>query len=365
MKKIITILGNRPQFIKSATVSKELAKNKKFQEIIIHTGQHFDLAMSEMFFSELGLKKPKYFLNINNLNHGAMTGRMLEEIEKIIIQEKPKMVVVYGDTNSTLAGALAAAKANIPIAHIEAGLRSYNNQMAEEVNRIITDSISSLLFSPTKIATKNLVKEGIKKRGGEIIESGDVMYDSLLFFSKISEKKSKIVKKLKLKNFALCTIHRAENTDDKEKLRSIFSALKKISQRIDVVVPMHPRTKKFMHKYNIKGENLNIINPIGYLDMIALLKSAKIVLTDSGGLQKEAFFLQKPSVIPRDQTEWQELVNFGYAFLAGSEEKKIIEGFNKMVDIKVNKINLYGDGKASKIVTKRIISYIKNENNYR
>ncbi len=363
MNKIITILGNRPQFIKSALVSRELTNNRKIKEIIIHTGQHFDFKMSKIFFDQLDLKKPKYFLKINNLNHGAMTGRMLEEIEEIVIKENPNMVLVYGDTNSTLAGALAASKLNIPVAHIEAGLRSFNRKMPEEINRIIVDKISNLLFCPTKTAMENLKKEIINKKEIKIVKSGDVMYDSMIYFSAISNEQSKIIKELKLKEYALCTIHRAENTDNKEKLTSIFSALKKIGEKMDVVIPIHPRTKNYLKKYKIKTKNLKVIEPVGYLDMIKLTQSAKIILTDSGGLQKEAFFLQKPTIILREETEWIELVENGFASLSGSKKNKIIKNFGKMINKKIKKNGFYGKGNASQIIVNQITHYLNENHN--
>jgi len=363
MNKIITILGNRPQFIKSALISREFVKTKKIKEIIVHTGQHFDPKMSKIFFDQLDLKKPKYHLKINNLNHGAMTGRMLEKIEEIIIKENPEMVLVYGDTNSTLAGALAAAKLNIPTAHVEAGLRSYNHRMPEEINRIVVDKISNLLFCPTETAMKNLKSEGINKKEIKIVKSGDVMYDSIKFFSNVSKKQSKIIKKMKLKEFALCTIHRTDNTDDRKKLTSIFSALKKIGEKIEVVIPIHPRTKKYLEKYKIKTKNLKVIEPVGYLDIIKLIQSAKIILTDSGGLQKEAFFLQKPAVILREETEWIELVKHGFASLAGSKKSVIIENFEKMINKKIKKNNFYGKGNASQIIVNQITRYLNENNN--
>ena len=355
MNKIITIFGARPQFIKSALVSKELRKIKGVREILIHTGQHFDFNMSEIFFKELGLKKPKYYLEINNLSHGAMTGKMLQEIETILIKEKPNLVLVYGDTNSTLAGALAAAKLNVPVAHIESGLRSNNYQMPEEINRVLTDKISKFLFCPTDTAVNNLISEGLDKNGIKIIKSGDVMYDSIKHFSKISSKKSDIIKRLKLKKFALCTIHRPENTDFANNLRSIFNSFETLANKIEIVIPIHPRTRKRLKKSNIQIKNITVIESVGYFDMLELLKSTKIVLTDSGGLQKEAFFFQKPCVTLREETEWVELVENGFNYLAGNKKDKILRGYEIMINKKISKANFYGDGHSAKKIVNELI----------
>ena len=349
MKKIITIIGARPQFIKAAAVSREIAKSKKLKEIIVHTGQHFDKNMSDVFFEEMEIPKPHYHLNINSLTHGAMTGRMLEEIEKVLLHEKPDVVMVYGDTNSTLAGALAAKKLHIKVAHVEAGLRSFNMRMPEEINRILTDRISDILFCPTDTAIKNLKNEGFVNFGNKIIKNGDVMYDAALFYAKKSAEKSNIIGSLKLtgKKFILTTIHREENTDNLQNLKSIVNALNKISHETAIVFPAHPRTQKILKRENIKL-NFEPINPVGYFDMVELLKHCSLAITDSGGLQKEAYFFKKFCITAREQTEWTELVDNGFNFIAGTSGEKIYSLYKKLINKKAsfNK-NLYGKGDAA------------------
>lgn len=349
MKKIITIIGARPQFIKAAAVSRELAKSKKLKEIIVHTGQHFDKNMSDVFFSEMEIPHPHYHLNINSLSHGAMTGRMLEEIEKVLLLEKPEIVMIYGDTNSTLAGALAAKKLHIKVAHVEAGLRSFNMHMPEEINRILTDRISDFLFCPTDTAVTNLKKEGFANFKSTIVKNGDVMYDAALFYSKKSAEQSQITEHFKLSpGFVLATIHREENTNNLKNLKSLATALNRISKETPVVFPAHPRTQKILKKENIKL-NFNPINPVGYFDMIELLKNCSLVITDSGGLQKEAFFFKKFCITVREQTEWTELAKNGYNFLTGTDSKKICSTFLSLAGKtgSFNK-NLYGKGDASR-----------------
>jgi UDP-GlcNAc3NAcA epimerase len=317
--KIITILGARPQFIKAAAVS-AIFKNS-VNEILVHTGQHYDPNMSEVFFEELNIPKPKYHLNVGSGSHGAMTGAMLIAIEKVLAEEKPDFVMVYGDTNSTLAGALAASKLLIPVIHVEAGLRSFNKTMPEEQNRILTDHVSEILFVPTQTAIDNLKNEGITK-GVYLV--GDVMYDGILHFKKIAQEKSSILKTLNLfeKEFILCTIHRAENTNDIDRLKAIFNALNESKEKI--VLPLHPRTLKYVTDYGISiSENVQIIEPIGYLDMVRLESAAKKILTDSGGVQKEAFFLGVPCITMRDETEWVETVENGWNCIVGANEDKI------------------------------------------
>jgi UDP-GlcNAc3NAcA epimerase len=346
--KIVTIVGARPQFIKAAMVSHHLQK-AGIEEVIIHTGQHFDDNMSHIFFSEMMIPKPKYNLQISNLSHGAMTGRMLEGIETILIEESPSFVMVFGDTNSTLAGALAAKKLNIKVIHVEAGLRSYNMKMPEEINRIITDRISSLLFCPTDVALHNLKLEGFDNFDATIVKCGDVMQDAALFYSKISKKKSQIIRTLGLndRNFVLATIHRQENTDSASRLRNIFNALGKINKTHDVVVPLHPRTKEALNKNKIDIK-INAIDPVGYFDMIELIKNCDLVMTDSGGLQKEAFFFKKNCVTIREETEWTELVEHGFNTLAEATEKSIKRAFEEMSNKYSNfDMDLYGKGKAA------------------
>ena len=355
--KIVTILGARPQFIKAAAVSREFAKHSEIEEVIVHTGQHYDDKMSDIFFREMEIPLPKHQLSVNSLNHGAMTGRMLEGIEKIILDEKPDYVMVYGDTNSTLAGSLSAKKLHFKVVHVEAGLRSFNMKMPEEINRILTDRISDVLFCPTDIAIENLKKEGFDNFECEIVKNGDVMQDAALFYSKVSSEKSKIISNLELtgKKYILGTIHRQENTDDFENLKTIVSAFNNINKEISVVIPLHPRTKKTIEKYDLKPE-FTIIEPIGYFDMIELIKNSSLVMTDSGGLQKEAFFFRKNCVTLREQTEWLELVENNVNILAKMTLEGIYDGYKKMIHKETNfDINLYGNGTASKLIVETLL----------
>ena len=359
MKKIVTVVGARPQFIKAAVVSREIRKTR-MKEIIIHTGQHFDANMSDIFFEEMDIPKPDYHLEIHSLSHGAMTGRMLEEIEKVLFKEKPDAVMVYGDTNSTLAGVLAAKKLHIPAIHVEAGLRSFNMKMPEEINRILTDRISDYLFCPTETAVKNLHKEGFGQFPCKIIKSGDVMYDAALYYSNISAKKSKIIQSLQFqgKEFILGTIHRQENTDNPENLRAIIEGLDTIHTTTPVIIPLHPRTQKILQKEKVTP-NFVIIDPIGYFDMIELLKHCQLVITDSGGLQKEAFFFQKFCITLREDTEWVELVRHHFNALAGANKKNILTAFESWKNKELNfDIPFYGEGNASKIITKFLVDNI-------
>lgn len=349
--KLITIVGARPQFIKAAIVSREIAKHPDIKEIIIHTGQHFGKNMSEIFFEEMQIT-PKYNLNINSMNHGAMTGKMLEGIESILSKEKPNFVLVYGDTNSTLAGALAAKKLHIKVVHVEAGLRSFNMQMPEEINRILVDRISDILCCPTAKAVENLGREGFKNFPCRIIRSGDVMQDAALYYAEISGRKSNILQRLDLKgkDFVLCTIHREENTDNLRRLTDILAALNEISKEIEMVLPLHPRTAKSVKSNNLKM-SFNPIDPVSYFDMIELLKTAKIVMTDSGGLQKEAFFFARPCVTLRDETEWVELIEKGFNVLAGADRQNIIDRYNEMKNRIIDfDVDLYGNGLAAKSI---------------
>ncbi|MCF6297550.1 MAG: UDP-N-acetylglucosamine 2-epimerase (non-hydrolyzing) [Flavobacteriaceae bacterium] len=345
MKKVVTILGARPQFVKAAVLSRIIAKKNEFEEVIVHTGQHFDANMSDVFFDEMEIPKPKYNLNINSLSHGVMTGQMIEKIEEVLLIEKPNAIIIFGDTNSTIAGAIAAKKLNIKIVHIEAGLRSYNMQMPEEINRILTDRISDLLLCPTDTAIENLQKEGFDDFGARVVKTGYIMKDAVEFYSKFSEEKSKIIDRLELqtKPFILATIHRQENTDNIEKLKSIFESLESISNETQVVLPLHPRTRKILAENNL-DYNLKIIDPVGYFDMLELLKNCKMVITDSGGLQKEAFFNKKYCIIIRDETEWVELVKNGFAEIVGSDKQRILKSFQKHKEDTLSfSINLYGN----------------------
>lgn len=344
--KIITIIGARPQFIKAAVISRLVKKRTDIKEVIVHTGQHYDKNMSEIFFEEMEIPKPDYNLNINGLGHGSMTGQMLEKIEEVLLKEKPDWVLVYGDTNSTLAGALAAKKLHFKVAHIEAGLRSFNMKMPEEINRILTDRISDILFCPTETAVKNLYNEGYKNIDCKIEYVGDVMQDAALFYSKKSIKPKFEIPK----SFVLCTVHRAENTDNNITLNNIFEALEQIAKEISVVIPIHPRTRMKLkaNNYNFTNCNILFIDPVGYLEMVWLIQNCRLVMTDSGGLQKEAYFFKKPCLTLREETEWVELVENGYNIICGSDKINIITSFNKLQN--QQRINfgkeLYGDGKA-------------------
>ena len=345
--KIITVVGARPQFVKAAVLSRAFATTSQFQEKIVHTGQHYDANMSDVFFDEMEIPKPSFNLGIHGNTHGAMTGQMLEGLEKIFMDEKPDLVLVYGDTNSTLAGALAASKLHIPIAHVEAGLRSFNMNMPEEINRILTDRISTYLFCPTETAIENLRNEGFPFAGMNMHLSGDVMQDAAMYYAKKSESLSTIRAELNLNDFVLCTLHRAENTDDPKKLKAILNALALINETTPVVLPLHPRTRKLIQESGMKVP-LKVINPVGYFDMIELLKHCSLVMTDSGGLQKEAFFFQKHCVTLRDETEWVELVQHGFNELAGADVVKITEAFSKMKSKQSDfNIDLYGNGLAA------------------
>ena len=370
--KIVTVIGARPQFVKAAAVSRAIAvyngsksdQHSMIDEIIVHTGQHFDTNMSDIFFEEMQIPHPHYHLEIHSLSHGAMTGRMLEQIEAVLLIEKPDYVMVYGDTNSTLAGALAASKLHIKVIHVEAGLRSFNMKMPEEINRILTDRISDILCCPTKTAIGHLKREGIDTGLSErvnhplVVETGDVMLDAALYYSKLSQEKSTLVRDLQLagSEFVLCTIHRAENTDDPERLAAIFAALKEISKEMKVVLPLHPRTRKILESNNAafasdKAESsgtLIVIDPVGYFDMLELLKQTSMVMTDSGGLQKEAYFFGNPCVILRDETEWTELVEKGYNVLAGATLSRILNAFCQLSN-RTGQIEpgIYGNGDAA------------------
>lgn len=352
--KIITVIGARPQFIKSAMVSKALAKLEGIEEIIIHTGQHFDENMSQVFFNDFELASPAYNLGVHSLMHGAMTGKMLIELEPILLSEKPDLVMVYGDTNSTLAGALAAKKLNIKLAHVEAGLRSYNTTMPEEINRIIVDRISDILFCPTSLAKDNLRKEGFEEFNSKIILTGDVMQDAALYFGEISLAKSTIKSTLQLGEYVLATIHRAENTDSPVHLQSIVNALNEIHKKTTVVMPIHPRTQHLMDQYHIKP-NFKIIAPLGYIDMLALIQQANMIITDSGGLQKEAYFFRKNCITLRKETEWIELVENGYNILAGNDTLEIENAFEIMSQRQNNfDVELYGTGSAAAQIARHL-----------
>ncbi len=356
--KIVTILGARPQFIKAGTVSRAIMEynksevgSEKLEEVIVHTGQHFDANMSDIFFEEMQIPRPDYNLNINGLGHGAMTGQMLEKIEEVLLKEKPDWVLVYGDTNSTLAGALAASKLHVKIAHIEAGLRSFNMKMPEEVNRILTDRISNILFCPTDTAVQNLKNEGFDSFDCKIVNSGDVMQDGAIFYKKLAVKPNCKIEE----NYILATVHRAENTDDETRVKNIFKALNKVVKEKQVILPLHPRTKKIIENLKLNIENLTIIEPVGYLEMVWLIDNCDLVMTDSGGLQKEAFFFEKPCITLRDETEWVELVKNRFNVLVGADKEKILDIYKKFKFSNSFNQDLYGNGMASNYIVKKLL----------
>ena len=362
MFKILTVVGARPQFVKAAALSRVFGRYPyQIKELIVHTGQHFDQNMSEIFFKEMEIPIPHYNLNINGLSHGAMTGQMLDGIEKIIIKEKPNYLLVYGDTNSTIAGALAAKKLHVKVIHVEAGLRSYNMNMPEEINRILTDRISDILFCPTQTAINNLRKEGFAYINSQIVLSGDVMQDAASYYKEKSDQISNVLSsnQIKGKEFVLATVHRAENTDDEIKLRAIVNSLNEINKVVKVIVPLHPRTAKIIKENNMDVE-FTIIKPVGYFDMIQLITNSRLVLTDSGGLQKEAYFFNKYCITFRDETEWVELVDYGYNQLAGTSPDRIIAAFHDSYSrVFMKTEELYGEGKAAEIICGEIIKFHK------
>lgn len=355
--KIVTVIGARPQFIKASSLSREILNRENIEEVIVHTGQHFDENMSNVFFKEMEIPKPKYNLHINSLSHGAMTGKMLEKIEEVLLIEKPDWVLVYGDTNSTIAGALAAKKLHIKVAHVEAGLRSFDNKMPEEINRVLTDNISDILFCPTKLAVSNLENEGFLNKDCKIVNCGDIMYDSALYY------KGKAKSDLKLPdNFILATIHRQENTDSKEKLSKIIDAFNQLTRRGEtIIVPLHPRTKKKIEAFNLSID-FTILEPVGYLEMISLLNKCKVVITDSGGLQKEAYFFNKYCITLRDTTEWVELIKNKVNVLL-NVDKKLTENILNVLETKIdNSSELYGKGNSSEIIVDSLLNTNFNKN---
>lgn len=355
--KIVTIIGARPQFIKSSVVSLSL-KKRLIEEVVIHTGQHYDNNMSSIFFDEMKIPNPKYFLNINNLNHGAMLGKMVEEIEIILLNEHPSYVLLYGDTNSTLAGALAASKLNIKIIHIEAGLRSFNTKMPEEVNRILTDRVSSLLFCPSFDSYNNLVKEGYLNFNSKIFISGDVMMDTTFYYKQFSRKPVNYNIPSK---FVLCTIHREDLTNNYNDLYNLLNILNNLSDKINIVIPLHPRTKSILSTFNFNFKNTKIIfiDPIGYLEMLWCIENSLFIMTDSGGLQKEAYYLDKYCITLRSETEWVELVDNKYNFLIHRNEKLLFNTFNFCLENKpnFNNKNIYGSGNSSDLIVDKIIEF--------
>jgi UDP-GlcNAc3NAcA epimerase len=382
MKKIVTIIGARPQIIKSAALSRAVREvfPEQIREMVVHTGQHYDQNMSEVFFEEMGIPKPSFNLGVGSGSHGKQTAEMLSAIEQILVSEKPDALVVYGDTNSTLAGATAAAKLHVPIVHIEAGLRSYNKKMPEEVNRVVCDHLSTLLFSPTQSGFDNLIKEGFSGStvvpysadNPKIYHCGDVMFDNSHYFATLADEKSTVIadNELTKGNFILSTIHRNNNTDDPERLGAIFRAFLTVLETYpekEIVLPLHPRTKNCMNdlpaelQKSIEDQSrLKIIDPVSFFNIIALEKYCDMVVTDSGGLQKEAFFFQKPCVILRPETEWVEIVENGNALIADADYDKILAGIKELYSRK-NTLTyppLYGDGKSAEFICREIIEHL-------
>lgn len=381
MIKLVTVIGARPQIIKAAALSRAIKNTfqKEIREVIVHTGQHYDENMSQVFFDELRIPQPDYNLNTGSGSHGKQTASMITGIEEILLKEKPNAIVLYGDTNSTLAGAIAASKIQVPVIHIEAGLRSYNKSMPEEINRIMCDHVSTLLFSPTRAGYENLLKEGFKHNNQapfnfdtpKIYHCGDVMYDNSLYFSPVAEEKTKVLKDNNLLSgkFILTTIHRNNNTDDPLRLNALFRALHSIAteNKIKIVLPLHPRTAKLLpvnldpDLYNqVKSsEYIQIIPPVSFLEIIALEKNASMVITDSGGVQKEAFFFQKPCIILRSETEWIELLQCGSARITDADEEKIKDAYSYFSSQKnIQFPALFGDGRAAEFICGEVLKYI-------
>ena len=381
--KLVTIIGARPQIIKAAALSRAIRNHyaDQIQEVIVHTGQHYDDNMSQVFFDELQIPRPDYNLHVGSASHGVQTARMTEGIEALLIEEQPDFIVLYGDTNSTLAGAVAAAKIHVPIVHIEAGLRSFNKAMPEEINRIVCDHCSTLLFTPTKAGLENLKREGfpIDDSGvstgsttaptidnPKVYHCGDIMYDNSLHFANIAEEKTDIIQRLELdgKPFILATIHRDSNTDQPERLSAIFSALIRLSKECQVVLPLHPRTSKLLNT-NLREElreqifnnpNIRLIPPVSFLEIIALERHAQLVMTDSGGVQKEAYFFKKPGIILRPETEWVEIVETGNAILADADENRIMQAWKHFKDNPPTKFpEIFGDGHAAEFILEQML----------
>jgi UDP-GlcNAc3NAcA epimerase len=381
--KLVTIIGARPQIIKAAALSRAIKNHysDQIQEVIVHTGQHYDDNMSQVFFDELQIPRPDYNLHVGSASHGVQTARMTEGIEALLLKEQPDYIVLYGDTNSTLAGVVAAAKIHVPIVHIEAGLRSFNKAMPEEINRIVCDHCSTLLFTPTKAGLENLKREGfpIEESGvstgsttaptidnPKVYHCGDIMYDNSLHFANIAEEKTDIIQRLELggKSFILATIHRDTNTDHPERLNAIFRSLIRLSEECQVVLPLHPRTAKLiktnldenLQKQIFSCQNIKLIPPVSFLEMIALERHAQLIMTDSGGVQKEAYFFKKPGIILRPETEWVEIVETGNAILADADENRIMQAWQHFKNNPpTNFPEIFGDGHAAEFMLKQIL----------
>lgn len=358
--KIVTVVGARPQFIKVAAVSRVLGRSTQVSEVMVHTGQHYDENMSDVFFEELEIPRPAYQLNVGSSTHGAQTGRMLEQIEQVLLAERPDWVMVYGDTNSTLAGALAAVKLHVPVAHVEAGLRSFNRAMPEEINRVLTDHASDLLFAPTQVASEHLQREGVPASKVRLV--GDVMYDAAIHFGGRADRKSSVLEQYGLhsQQYILATVHRAENTDAPDRLRAIIEGLVAVAQYIPVVLPLHPRTRSTVARLGLELllTGIKVIPPVGYLDMVKLEKNARLIATDSGGVQKEAFFYRVPCVTLRDETEWVELVNLGWNTLVSpTSTRAVFEGIMEGIQ-PTNRLSgePYGNGQAGEKILDSLMS---------
>ncbi len=378
--KIVTVIGARPQIIKASALSRAISNTyaDKIDEVIVHTGQHYDEKMSDIFFSQLQIPKPNYNLNIGSATHGVQTARMIEGIEQVLQKENPDALVIYGDTNSTLAGAVAASKIQIPVVHIEAGLRSFDKTMPEEINRILADNVSTLLFTPTKAGYDNLMNEGFSSKitakpdfnRPNVYHCGDIMLDNTLHFSDIAINNDEYRQRFG-EDFVLCTVHRNTNTDNAEKLSSIFTSLIEIAKRQRIIMPLHPRTKKMMPQMLSKtlfdevenNKNIQIIEPVGFLEMCYLESASSLIVTDSGGVQKEAYFLQKPCIILRPQTEWVEIVKNKCAVIADTYENKILAAYEQFSDVayfqkvlsEARKTPIFGDGKSAEFMCKTIL----------
>jgi UDP-GlcNAc3NAcA epimerase len=356
--RIVTVVGARPQFIKASAISRAIAaRSQGLAEVMVHTGQHFDANMSEVFFSELDIAPPAYNLEISGGHHGDMTGRMLGAIEKVLLEERPDWVLVYGDTNSTLAGALAAAKLHVPVAHVEAGLRSFNVAMPEEINRKLADHISTLLLCPTETAIANLAREGLRRR---IHNVGDVMYDVALHIRGKARQLSTIRERLGFakRHYALATCHRAENTDDPQRFARIMDGIAQVARMLPVVLPLHPRTAKMLGRDGLAAlRGVTIIEPVGYLDMVALEQGARVILTDSGGVQKEAFFYGVPCVTMRDETEWVETISLGRNVLVGASAEQIVAAVRDAPSIATEPpaVLPYGNGRAAEAIVSHLL----------
>ncbi|MFN9279797.1 MAG: non-hydrolyzing UDP-N-acetylglucosamine 2-epimerase [Betaproteobacteria bacterium] len=360
--RVLTVVGARPQFVKAAVVSREIQRRRQaghdLHELIVHTGQHFDGNMSDVFFEEMAIPRPHRTLALGGLSHGAMTGRMLEQIEEVLQAERPDWVLVYGDTNSTMAGALSAVKLHIPVAHVEAGLRSWNRAMPEEINRVVTDHVSTLLFAPTDPAVANLAREGVA--ADRVVRTGDVMYDASLFYASLAKDRP-LPASVGVRPFGLVTIHRAENTDDPSRLRAIVEGLETAARDMQLVFPLHPRTRGALARLQLldrMAAAVTLLEPVGYLDMVRLEAACAVVITDSGGVQKEAYFFGKPCVTLRTETEWTELVTAGANVLVSPDDaaamaQAVTAALGRAVQTEGR---LYGDGHAAAQIVDRLLA---------